>query len=274
MQIVALEYHDIVSGDTAFEESGFPGGAARTYKMTAATFVAHCDAVAGAGSAIVSDIRSLPLDGPRCALFTFDDGGVSAVRPTADILERFGWRGHFFVTTGTMGTPGFLTPSQARELSDRGHIVGSHSHSHPVRMARLDNAGLHHEWRESIQRLQDALGTDVTVGSVPGGYYAAPVARAAFAEGIRWLFTSEPVSRAERVGVGTVIGRFTLRIDSPPALARALVSPGGTARIWQAAVWNAKKAAKRLGGDTYLRFRASFHGDSRDSNRGALVPPP
>ena len=274
MQIVALEYHDVVDGDAAFEKSGFPGGAARTYKMLAANFVTHCDAVQASRTRIVNDVRSLPAGAGRCALFTFDDGGVSALHPTADILERFGWRGHFFVTTAALGTPGFLTAPQARELSDRGHVVGSHSHSHPVRMSHLDAAALHHEWQESVQRLQDALGAAVTVASVPGGYYGAPVAQAAFAEGIRWLFTSEPVSHPARIGSGMVLGRYTLRIDSPGSLARALVSPAGTARIWQSAVWNAKKAAKRLGGDTYLRLRASFLGDSREANRGTLAPPP
>jgi hypothetical protein len=39
---------------------------------------------------------------------TFDDGGASALHPTADLLERRGWSGHFFVTTRRIGTPGFL----------------------------------------------------------------------------------------------------------------------------------------------------------------------
>lgn len=273
MQIVALEYHDIVEGDgDAFETSGFPGRAARTYKMTAPDFTRHCRAVAESGTQVVNDVRAIPLDTGRCALFTFDDGGMSALHPTADILERHGWRGHFFVTSAALGTPGFLSSAQARELHARGHIVGSHSHSHPVRMSHLDTNGLHREWRVSLDRLQQALGDPVTVASVPGGYYAEPVARAALAEGIRWLFTSEPHSHPVRIGTCTVLGRYTLRLDSPASLARALVSPGGTARAWQAALWNAKKAAKRLGGDTYLRLRASLLGDSRDAGRGTLVP--
>ncbi|MFN8580281.1 MAG: hypothetical protein U0163_04795 [Gemmatimonadaceae bacterium] len=99
---MALEYHDVVSGER-FEESGFSGAAARTYKMTDVRFDAHCAAVAADGVAIVSDIRQ-PTSAQRVALFTFDDGGASALDP-ADILERFGWRGHFFVTTGAIQEP-------------------------------------------------------------------------------------------------------------------------------------------------------------------------
>jgi peptidoglycan/xylan/chitin deacetylase (PgdA/CDA1 family) len=269
--IVALEYHDIVEGER-FEASGFPGAASRTYKMTASRFAAHCESVAQAGVPLVSDVRTVTATSPRCALFTFDDGGVSALQPTADLLERFGWRGHFFVTTGAMGTPGFLTASQVRALSDRGHVVGSHSHTHPVRMAHLEPQALRLEWQESIHCLQDALGSRVTVASVPGGYYAPHVAQAAAEEGIDWLFTSEPESRVAKVSTCSVIGRYTLRIDSAPDVARALVAPGGTARLRQSLAWSAKKAAKRLGGDTYLRLRASLLGDDRDARDSALAP--
>ncbi|MFN8574015.1 MAG: polysaccharide deacetylase family protein [Gemmatimonadaceae bacterium] len=271
LELIALEYHDVVRGD-AFDESGFPGGAARSYKMSASMFESHCAAVAAAGVPIASDVRALPQSVTRVALFTFDDGGSSALDPTAGILERFGWRGHFFVTTGAMGTRGFLSPAQARELSDRGHVVGSHSHTHPVRMSHLSPAALTQEWSESIRRLEDALGRRVTVASVPGGYFGAHVARSAAEGGIEWLFTSEPESRMVSVDTCRVMGRYTLRIDSPATLARALVAPGGTARLKQSVLWKAKKAAKRLGGDTYLRLRASLLGDDKDAQRGALAP--
>ena len=73
---------------------------------------------------------------PRVAL-TFDDGGASAL-DIAGMLERRGWRGHFFVTTSRIGEPGFVGPDAVRELAERGHDVGSHSHTHPTYMGNLD----------------------------------------------------------------------------------------------------------------------------------------
>ncbi len=271
MQIIALEYHDVVNAGL-FDDSGFPGRAARTYKMSASMFEQHCAAVAESGVSVVSDIRATNPSLLRIALFTFDDGGSSALDPTAAILERFGWRGHFFVTTGAMGTKGFLSPAQARELADRGHVVGSHSHTHPVRMSHLTAEELRQEWSDSISRLEDALGRSVTVASVPGGYFGPHVAHAAAERGIQWLFTSEPESHMTSIGSCRVMGRYTLRIDSPPSLARALVAPGGTARLKQSVLWKAKKAAKRLGGDAYLRLRASLLGDTQDAQADALAP--
>ena len=86
-------------------------------------------------------------------------------------------------------------------------------------------------------------------------------ARAAAAAGIRWLFTSEPQTGADVVDRCEVYGRFTLRRDSAATVARALVSSHPTARVSQWLEWNAKKLAKRAGGDGYLKRRASLYGD-------------
>ena len=72
---------------------------------------------------------------PSSWLITFDDGGVSALQTTADLLEKYGWRGVFFVTTDRIGTPTFLNADHVRELHRRGHVIGSHSCSHPERMS-------------------------------------------------------------------------------------------------------------------------------------------
>ena len=68
-------------------------------------------------------------------LMTVDDGGVSYYTLVADRLEARGWRGHCFVSTDAIGTRGFLTASQLRELDTRGHVIGSHSASHPARFS-------------------------------------------------------------------------------------------------------------------------------------------
>ena len=52
-------------------------------------------------------------------------GGVSFHTPIADMLEPLGWRGHFFITTGRLGQPGFLTSAQVRELHARPCGIGT-----------------------------------------------------------------------------------------------------------------------------------------------------
>src|SRR5438045_896098 len=143
--MITLMYHDVVTRGSE-DSSGFPGGDAASYKVTPEQFEAHLDA-----------IQRASITPP---VMTFDDGGASAVT-AADALERRRLRGSFFITTNYIGTSGFLTRAALRDLHARGHVVGSHSCSHPLRMARLPTPRLLHEWRASHAALTDMLGSDV-----------------------------------------------------------------------------------------------------------------
>src|SRR3989442_9745468 len=159
MQALAIMYHDVVeNGD--FASSGFPGEGAHVYKLRREDFELHLESIrAATGQDRVSPItRRRELAGPAAVFLTFDDGGVSFFSPIAEMLERFGWRGHFFITTDRIGDRGFLNETQLRELHRRGHVIGSHSCSHPTRMAALTPAELDREWRQSGARPAGILG--------------------------------------------------------------------------------------------------------------------
>lgn len=263
MPLFALEYHDVVEVDD-FNTSGFPGPAAASYKLPAPLFSAHLDALGHAPVQMLNDVRSPPGASParRCAL-TFDDGGSSALRVIADLLEARSWRGHFFVTTDRIGTAGFLSAPEIAELSQRGHVVGSHSRTHPVRYSQLTEAAQRAEWRDSRATLEDITGAQIDVASVPGGYFDRSVARVAAESGIRWLFSSEPSHRVWLSGECHVIGRYTLRRSSPASMVEGLVGRSPVARSSQWLAWNLKKLAKVAAGDSYLRLRALLLGSDQ-----------
>ena len=54
------------------------------------------------------------------------------------------------------------------------------------------------EWTKSRSVLEDVLGHDVAIASLPGGYFSPTVAETAAEAGLRVLFTSEPVTRTGR----------------------------------------------------------------------------
>lgn len=120
--------------------------------------------------------------------------GSRRQHPVGDLLENLG-RGHFFITAGQIGKHGFINAAQLRELHERGHVIGSHSYSHPTRMSLCDDEILADEWARSVEMLSELLGEKVDTASVPGGYYSRRVAEAAAAAGIRILFNSEPTTR-------------------------------------------------------------------------------
>src|SRR3954468_13012897 len=81
-----------------------------------------------------------------------------------------GWRGHFYVTTDRVGTPGFLDAEGARDLADRGHVIGSHSHTHPRYMGKLSREELLFEWGHGREVLTEILDSAPDSGAIPGGY--------------------------------------------------------------------------------------------------------
>jgi hypothetical protein len=244
--MIALMYHDIVSDEDP-DASGFPGRDAALYKISPERFTGHLRAI---------------RDRTASPLITFDDGGISGLR-AADLLEAHGRRGHFFVTTNYIGTHGFLDERQIRELHSRGHVVGSHSCSHPLRMRRCPSRRLLDEWTRSRAALSDILGTEVISASVPGGDFAPAVAEAAARAGFVRLFTSEPTRQPHEESGLTVHGRFTIQRWTTAATVAGLTAGEWLPVVRQAVVWNAKKLTKRLGGDRYLQLRRLVlgHGD-------------
>ena len=260
--MTALMYHDVVAaGDE--DSSGFPGRDAALYKVTPETFAAHLDAIAEATRQPErhSPYPPDPRDPPGL-IVTFDDGGASAMA-AADLLEARGFVGHFFITTNYIGTRGFAGEGDLRELARRGHVIGSHSRSHPLRMGHCTVAQMLDEWRGSRAILSDILGADVRVASVPGGDFSMPVADAAAQAGITTLFTSEPSAQTQQLSGLTLAGRFTIQRWTTAKTVAALAAGSWLPRARQAAVWNAKKLTKRLGGERYLQLRRLLigHGD-------------
>jgi peptidoglycan/xylan/chitin deacetylase (PgdA/CDA1 family) len=244
---VALIYHDVASASEQ-DDCGFPGPVAARYKLEPERFEAHLDAIAATGVSV-----GLIDDGPQAAL-TFDDGGAGALR-AARALERRGWRGQFFVTTGRIGTQGFLTAAQIRALVDHGHAVGSHSHSHPTYMGALSATQIAQEWRSSRDALTEILGRPPTSAAVPGGFLSGDVIAEAARAGYRLLLTSQPTAKPSYHNGMRVHGRFTIWAATKPARAAAYARGNPLARTSLWIAWQTKTAPKRLSPRAYEALR-------------------
>src|SRR5204862_125604 len=86
-----------------------------------------------------------------------------------------------------------------RGRSRGGHVVGTHSHTHPDIFRRLPRELMTTEWRVSRAILEALLGEPCIAASVPGGDISHVVLESAGDAGIRYLFTSEPLLRPERI---------------------------------------------------------------------------
>ena len=252
----ALVFHDVVPRD-CFDSSGFPGADANAYKLFIDEFGEHLSAMRARTTGRGVAVRDLLQRGAanNDFLLTFDDGGISAIQHTHPMLAELGWVGHFFITTDYIGKPGFLSRGDIAELARNGHVIGSHSCSHPPIISRCTREQLLREWRESAEILADITGERTTVASIPGGFYSTAVVETAAAAGIRMLFTSEPTGRARNAGGCTVIGRYSIQRGTPPQESAALAAADFAATARQAIFWNIKKPLKAVGGRYWLWFR-------------------
>lgn len=237
---VALIYHDVVP-EARRDDVGMPGPVAGRYKLEPAAFSTHLDAIEATGREV--GLLAAHGDQPPAAL-TFDDGGSSSLE-IATLLEERGWRGHFFVTSGFVGTHGFLDEAGVRELVGRGHVVGSHSATHPQYMGRLSRDALDREWRESRAQLEAILGEPPRLAAIPGGFFSRAVAESAAEAGYSLLLTSTPSTRRRSVGGIACQGRFTVWSTTGPETVAAYVRGSRWAQSRLSVEWKLKQGAKR-----------------------------
>lgn len=251
--IISLAFHDVT--DNA-QSSGFRQPVAQKYKHSLAQFEACLDAVQESGLRVTTSLEDLNSDQPS-VIFTFDDGGVCSEIPAA-MLEARGWRGVFFVTTDLVGTRGFMSAAQVKDLHRRGHLIGSHSCSHPDVFRSLTRAQMQYEWCNSVDFLSELLGDPCVVASVPGGDMNAMTISEAAAAGLKHVFTSEQRTAPWQQAGVTCYGRMFIMQDTQPhTVARWLRHPN-LGILPERTVRMTKTAVKKMMGPVYRHIVASW----------------
>ena len=84
---------------------------------------------------IADGITALPTqaavtDPPTVVSLTFDDGNADQMS-SVSTLNQLGLKGTFFITTGWIDQPGWLTRGQLATIAAAGHEIGGHTVTHP-----------------------------------------------------------------------------------------------------------------------------------------------
>ncbi|MEX2156270.1 MAG: polysaccharide deacetylase family protein [Gemmatimonadales bacterium] len=236
-EVAGFMYHEVTDDPTT---SGFQRPGALPYTFGRAAFASHLDAIA-AGPLVPELVSAIDLGRGgrgRHLVLTFDDGGASAM-DAAEQLARRGWKAHFFLITARIGERTFLKQADIRTLRGAGHVIGTHSHTHPDIFRNLSRGLMASEWGVSRAILESLLGEPCVAASVPGGDVSRAVLESAGEAGLQYLFTSEPLLAPERVGETWILGRVILKSGVSAATIRELAAFRG---------WQRAKLLRRLGG--------------------------
>jgi len=247
-QIAALLYHEVTDEPAS---TGFQWTGAFSCTHSPAAFTRHLAEIATSPVApeLVGDI-DLTRPG-RHLLLTFDDGGRSALH-VGDELQRRGWKGHFFIVTEQIGSRYFVNAREIRYLRSCGHIIGSHSHTHPSLFREQPPERMLDEWRVSCDVLAQLLGEPCTTASVPGGDISRRVLQSSNTAGLRYLFTSEPWLTPRKEGDCWILGRFSTKVGTPLRWVHELAHFRGWTSAWM--VRRLKVLASRSLPGLYRRY--------------------
>ncbi|MDO4763451.1 MAG: polysaccharide deacetylase family protein [Flavobacteriaceae bacterium] len=148
---------------------------------------------------------------PAEVVFSFDDGGVSNLR-SAEMLHNAGQVAYFFITTSKIGSSShFLNKEEIRKIRNQGHIVGSHSHTHPMIFKNLSYAQMLEEWKVSKSILEEVLKEEITTCSIPGGDSDSKTYESALESGFLRVFDSEPIIKRRMLGEMEIWGRISIK---------------------------------------------------------------
>jgi peptidoglycan/xylan/chitin deacetylase (PgdA/CDA1 family) len=169
-QVPILCYHQIRD----YRSTDGPMG--RTYTVPVARFAEQMQILADSGyHAILPDQlydylttgKELPS---KPMMLTFDDTRLDQYTAALPELNKYGFKGTFFIMTVSLGRPGYMSKQQVKELSDEGHTIGSHTYDHQNVKKYVDK-----DWEEQVtkpsKQLHDITGKKIEYFAYPFGLW-------------------------------------------------------------------------------------------------------
>lgn len=172
MELIILMYHGIISASSPALHGREEG--AGLYDVTRDDFHAQ---------------MALASKQKEHVLITFDDGEMNNYVNAFPILKEFSLTAIFFVIVDRVGTPGYLTWDQIKEMAAEGMHFGSHGLTHKI-LTQLSNEELVKELSLSKKILENNLGMTIEDISIPRGFCNDTVINEAHAQGFNNVYIS------------------------------------------------------------------------------------
>ena len=142
--------------------------------------------------------------GTDAVALTFDDGPSDHTAAVLDVLARHQVRASFFV----VGRNVRHRPRLVARIVDEGHVIASHSWSHPDPWT-LSVPAMYREVRDGRRAVEDVVGQAVTLYRPPHGHLGPLGSVVTRAAGVRtWLWTHDPADWEPDLAADTVVARL------------------------------------------------------------------
>ena len=247
-KVLTFLYHEVTDEPN---KTGFIRESSLPYKHGIDEFKANLETIHQSNIPVVPFDRSIKQD---VNLITFDDGGISNLK-AADLLDQYNYKGIFFIVTDYIGKSGFLDKQDIKALSAKGHLIGSHSKTHPNVFNAISYDELLQEWKESKKELENITDEPVDICSIPGGFDSPEVYKAAYECGYKTIFNSEPTTIVIKKYGLNIYGRVCPKTGTSLDKIKQLASHKGI--FQEQLIRKAKKNIKRLISPFYNRILQS-----------------
>lgn len=183
-------------------------------------------------------------------VLTFDDGHKSHYTHALPILQKYGYKALFFVTTAfTDNDPHFCSWNELKEMAAAGMDIHAHGHTHSF-FANMNEEEAHEELRHSYHLLKTNIAAPWSM-SFPGGRYTKRDVELAKRQGYSHVFTSEVgVIHSRRFLGQKTLPRFAIRSTTTETDLKSMVMPSSMTLTKAKAIALAKTLVKKMLGNS------------------------
>jgi Predicted xylanase/chitin deacetylase len=147
------------------------------YTVSPSTFSAHMKVLADSGYHSISPVqlydylvynKTLP---EKPVMITFDDSRLEHCAIAAPVMEKYGFKGVFFIMTITYNKKNYMTREQIAQLDSAGHTIGLHTWDHTMVTRYKDAADWQKQIADPKDKLEKIIGKPVGFFAYPNGVY-------------------------------------------------------------------------------------------------------
>ena len=169
-EVPVLCYHNIKN----FSAKASPN--VKAYTTTPTRFAEQMKALFDSGYQTISPdelynylTHNTPLP-PKPILLTFDDTRAEQFTLAIAEMNKYHFKGVFFIMTVSIGKPGYMTKTQIKKLSQTGHTIGLHTWDHSAVTHYTES-----DWNKQLigprKQLENLIGKPVNYFSYPFGLW-------------------------------------------------------------------------------------------------------